>query len=161
MRERTRHIIKRDPNEVPLTKQSERDACDINKLMERYRNGGEIQHINKALAQYGDFSSGLSYSEAYTAIAKSENAFAELPAYIRDKMGNDPEVFLHKMEDPAFQLEMSKLGVFDLEAGPIHTTPKSVTSLAPQPNPGSPEVPGTPPTSEAKSPQSDPESAKV
>ncbi len=155
MRKRERYITWRDPNEEVRVKQSETDACDINKLMERYRNGGELQHINKAQAQYGDFSSGQSFTDAYTAIAKAENAFAELPAHIRDKMGNDPEVFLYKMEDPAFQKEMSDLGVYDLEAGPIQAIIKSPPILDAEPTPGSPEIPGQTPSSAAKPPQPD------
>lgn len=153
MRERVRHIIKRNPNEVPLVKQSETAACDINRIMEKYRNGGELQHINKAQGQYGDFSSGLDFTEAYTAIAKAENAFYDLPAHVRDRMGNNPEVFLYKMEDPDFQKEMSDLGVYDQEAGPILTEPKSAAALDPVPTPGGPEIPGETPHSEAKLPQ--------
>lgn len=90
---RTRVIMERDPLELVYTKQSMKNECDINKIMEKYRNGGEIQHVNRAQAQYGDFSSGVDFTRAYTAIAKAEGAFAELPAHIRDLFGNDPEVF--------------------------------------------------------------------
>lgn len=145
----------RNPEEPVRVKQSEKDACDINKLMERYRNGGEIDHINRAQGQYGDFSSGQSFTDAYTAISKAENAFAVLPAHIRDKFGNNPEVFLYKMEDPKVQKEMSDLGVFDPEAGPIVEEPKSAPILDPEPTPRSTPLSGTPPENEAKPPQPD------
>ncbi len=153
MRKRERVLFERNSNEVPLVKQSESDACDINKLMERYRNGGEIQHINRAQAQYGDFSSGQDFTDAYTAISKAERAFSELPAHIRDKFGNNPEVFLYKMEDPEVQLQMSKLGVFDPEAGPIQEIIKSSTVLDTLETDRNVAVSGPAPDGEAKLPQ--------
>lgn len=132
MRKRIR--VKHDAGPVAdyPTQQSAKDECDINKIMERHRNGGELQHINKALAQYGDFSSGLDFTQAYTAIAKAEAAFAALPAYARDYMGNDPEVFLYKCAEPDFLALMEKEGLYDPEAGPVEHTPKSPPVLESQ-----------------------------
>lgn len=108
--------------------------------MEKYRNGGELQHINKAMAQFGDFSSAIDFSQALTSVAKAEAAFAALPAYARDMMGNDPEAFLYKMENPEFAKRFVALGLLDPEAGPVESEPKSVTVLEHKPAPTKKEL---------------------
>jgi len=127
-RERVYHS--HDQDEVPMVKQSEAAACDINNIMKKYELGGEIQHINKAVARYGDFSTGQDFTQAYTAVAQAEAAFDALPAHIRDKFGNNPEVFLYKMEDPEFRKQLELDGVYDPEAGPNHEPMKSDAVLA-------------------------------
>lgn len=130
----------RDPDEVPLVKESQRDETDINRIMARFKNGGELQHINKAMGQYGDFSSGEDFTAAYTAVAKAEAAFARLPAYARDMMGNDPEVFLHRCSDPEYLKKFERLELYDPEAGPIVEEPKSPPVLEQQPAAGVPDT---------------------
>lgn len=145
-----------DPNEIPRVQQSARDECDINNIMLKYRNGGEIQHINAAQARFGDFSSGQDYTDAYTAIANAEHAFSELPAYIRDMFGNNAETFLYKLEEPGFLEKLEALGVYDAEAGPVHRPIKSAPVLDEEPAPGGPEVPREASDNEAKPPQPNP-----
>lgn len=141
-----------DPEERSRTKQSEAAACDINNIMLKYRNGGELQHINKALAHFGDFSTGQDFTDAYTSIAQAEHAFAELPAHIRDEFGNNPEAFLYKMQDADFVKRLEEMGAYDPEAGVVQNTLKSETVLDTEPEAGSVEVPGTEPPAATKLP---------
>lgn len=143
-----------DPEHPGQTVQSQKDECDINKIMSRFALGGEINHINKAQAHYGDFSNALSFSDAYTAVANAEQAFAELPAHIRDLFGNDAEAFLYKLEDPEFVKKLEDLNVYDEEVGPIANKLKSAPVLDTQPKTGDGDASGTAPDSEAESPQS-------
>ncbi len=132
--DRTRQIMPYDQDEQVRVKQSQKDECDINKIMERYRNGGELQHINKVLGQYGDFSSGQDFSDACLHVAKAEAAFAELPAYARAAMGNDPKEFLHRMEDPEQLKKWEQLALYDPDAGPI-VEPEPPKPAEPEPSP--------------------------
>lgn len=118
---------------VSMTKQCHKSECDINRIMAKYALGGEPIHINKAMAQYGDFSNAVEFSEALHNIAKAEAAFADLPVEIRDLMGNSAEVFMYRMEDPEWRAKFAELGAFDPEAGPIEEASKSAPVLEPEP----------------------------
>ncbi len=143
-----------DPEHPGQTVQSAKDECDINKIMARFALGGEINHINKAQAHYGDFSNAQSFSDAYTAVANAEQAFAELPAHVRDMFGNDAEAFLYKLDDPSFVAELERLGIYDKEVGPIENELKSPPVLDKIPETGDAQTSGEAPDSEAKSTQS-------
>lgn len=147
--------------EPPLTIQSAKDECDINQIMNRYRLGGEINHVNRAQAHYGDFSSGQDFTTAYTRIANAEQAFAELPAHIRDMFGNDPEAFLYKMEDPEFRKKLEEENVFDQEVGPIANELKRAPILDKVKETGDTQTSRETSDSEAKSTQPAPSESKI
>lgn len=153
--DRNRVTAAHDPGEVPLVKQSMSAECDINKIMEKYRLGGEIQHVNKAQGHYGDFSSGQEFTQAYTAIAEAEAGFAELPAHIRDLFGNNAETFLYKMEEDEFREDLVKAGVFDEEAGVLNKPLKSAAILDQEPQGGSLEASRSTPGSPAQPPDTE------
>lgn len=134
------------------TIQSAKDECDINKIMARFALGGEINHINRAQAHYGDFTNAVSFSDAYTAVANAEQAFAELPAHIRDLFGNDAEAFLYKLDDPEFVKKLEAAGVYDPEVGPIANQLKSTSVLDPVTQNRNLETSGPTSGGEAKSP---------
>lgn len=100
------------------TKQSFKDECDINLIMKKHENGGESQHINKALETYGDFTKSGDFTSAHLAVKRAEEGFAALPAHVRDAMGNDPRNFLAKCEDPEYLDNFTKMGVYDPHAAP-------------------------------------------
>ena len=144
-----------DPREKSRTKQSESAACDINNIMKKYALGGEIQHVNRAQAHYGDFSSGQDFTDAYTAIAQAEAGFAELPAHIRDMFGNNPETFLYQLEDPEFRAKLVEAGVLDEEVGPIENQIKSAPVLDEKPEDRSVENAGKASTDTPELPKPD------
>jgi len=94
------------------TKQSLRDGTDINKIMDRWlKHGTSVAHLNPHAATYGDFSSGLDYSEALNAVKAAEADFAALPARVRAKCGNDPAEFLQIVFDPERRDELEGLDI--------------------------------------------------
>ena len=93
-------------------KQSLRDGTDINLIMERWLNhGASVVHLNRQVAAYGDFSSGLDYAEAVTAIRSAEAGFASLPARVRAKCRNDPAEFLQIVFDPERRDDLEGLDI--------------------------------------------------
>lgn len=94
------------------TKQGLQDGTDINKILARWmKHGTSVAHWNPQEASYGDFSSGLDYSEALNALKAAEREFATLPARVRAHVGNDPAEFLQLVFDPERRDELEGLDI--------------------------------------------------
>jgi len=96
---------------VSMTKQSHKEECDVNNILEKYRKTGLMTHIKNGGAVYGDFSNIASYKEAVDSVRLASETFMQLPANIRKKFDNDPGVFLDFTSDPKNLDEMRKLGL--------------------------------------------------
>lgn len=98
---RPRCSIVFDPAEK-RTKDSFKDETDINNIMKKYLRTGQLPALVARDARYGDFSDVVSYQESLEVVARAQEAFYALPAAIRTECGNDPAVFLHKVQDRAW-----------------------------------------------------------
>lgn len=76
-----------------LTKQADKDRCDINRIVNGYQKTGVITHTNGAAPSYGD-ATGVDFQEAMNLVLNAENAFMALPAAVRKQFNNDPAQFL-------------------------------------------------------------------
>lgn len=94
-----------------LTKQAFSDECDINKIMRRAEQTGELPDMIKNNPQYGDFSDVPTYQEACNVVQKAEEQFNALNAHIRSRFSNDPAQFLEFATNPANAREMIKMGL--------------------------------------------------
>lgn len=99
------------------TKQSFKDECDINRIIEKYQT---IENYNAVLAlrgaagrkpQFGDFSVVPDYVQAQNTIAQANEMFAALPSNIRDRFMNNPALFLDFMSNPDNKDEAIRLGL--------------------------------------------------
>lgn len=117
--------------EKSRTKQSQANDCDINKLMAKYERTGELTHINRAIASYGDFSATDDYLSASLKLLAADEAFAELPAGIRAKFANDPKKFVAFVEDDENYEEAFEMGLIDPEAKPV-PRPAPPEDIAPE-----------------------------
>lgn len=93
------------------TKQSMRDECDINKLMEKFRKTGTQPPQNHFPAQYGDFSNVDDYQTAVNQVHDALDAFSELPSNIRNRFQNDPKLLIEFMSEPGNLEEAIELGL--------------------------------------------------
>jgi phage internal scaffolding protein len=98
-------------DEPSLTKQSEADSCDINKIMGQYEKTGLIPHVNRYQGHYSDLGDAKSYHESMNSVIEAQDAFDSLPASIRTRFGNDPALFLDFVSDPDNRPEMEKMGL--------------------------------------------------
>ncbi len=98
-----------------LTKQSEKDLTDVNLIMDSWvQTGAAVAgHLNPAPGSYGDFSSGIDYHEAMSAVRDAELCFAALPAKVRSHCENDPGKFLEMVYDPDRRDELEALGIVE------------------------------------------------
>jgi len=72
------------------THQEFKEQCDINTIVRRWRNTGELPHLNTAKPWYGDFTAASDYQDARNRIDAAESAFMELPSSVRSACDNDP-----------------------------------------------------------------------
>jgi hypothetical protein len=83
------------------TKQSFKDACDINKILKKAQVSGTISHLAKWQGEYGDFSEApQDLLEAHGQLARGREIFAELPSEIRNEFNQDMFSFFEFVNDP-------------------------------------------------------------
>lgn len=91
------------------TKQSFKDECDINVLMQRYQATG-ILPAGSAIPRYADVSE-LDYQLAQDTVATANSMFSALPSGLRARFDNDPAKLLGFLEDPKNHAEAFSLGL--------------------------------------------------
>lgn len=92
------------------TKPEFKESCDINHILSRYVNTGQIP-IHQKPPLYGDFSEVKDYRESLNLLIEAENNFNDLPSKIRKRFDNDPAKFLEFMDNPDNEAEMRELGI--------------------------------------------------
>lgn len=106
----SRRVVSLTPDKS-RTKQSERDATNINKIVAKYRKTGLIEHVAKHQGVYMDVSNITDLQDAMHKVQAAEEAFMSLPANIRKHFDNDPARFVDEVQDPARAEEMQELGL--------------------------------------------------
>lgn len=98
--------------EKSMTVQSEAAACDINQILRRFQNTGQIDHLNSFEGRYDDFVDfPESYQQAMNIVLDAQQSFADLPSNVRDAYANDPYQFFKAVHDPSQQDRLIQLGV--------------------------------------------------
>lgn len=81
-----------------LTVQSEKDSCDINKIMERFNRTGQLPHMISRAPTYGD-ARVVDYQTAQQIVIDAQKQFNSLPSATRKHFGNDPQNFMSAISD--------------------------------------------------------------
>ena len=97
-----------------LTKSEQADACDTNKILERFVRTGIIDHVQQHEPQYGDFEN-FDFQDAQNKVAAATQMFEALPAQTRQEFGNDPSNFLTFIAE--------EKNIRDMDDGIIGNTP--------------------------------------
>lgn len=105
-------------NEPLLTEQSHKDACDINKILERYAKTGSLPVYADLVPKSGDFTNVTDFHTAQCLVADAVSMFNDLSAEIRLSFDHDPGKFLAAVDDPEQRAKLIKLGVI-LESKPL------------------------------------------
>lgn len=108
-----------------MTRQSEADACDINKIMAQYRRSGLLSHVNKYQGRYEDITAlaETDFQSALNMVIEAEEMFETVPADIREKFMNDPGKFLEFATNPENVEEMRELGLATPAEEPLRAPP--------------------------------------
>lgn len=110
--------------EESKTQQHFANDCNINKIMDKYNKTGVLDNLNPNKPLFGDFSEVVDYQAALNGVLQAQAAFADLPAKIRDKFGNDYTGLLEFVADEKNRDEAIALGLIEKPAEPV---------LAPEP----------------------------
>lgn len=116
-----------------VTKQSHKDECDVNKILERYKLTGHLTHVKNG-GLYGDFSNIGSYKEAVDQVSSATESFMSLPASVRKRFDNDPGLFLDFTGDPKNLDEMKKLGLMKETSVDNKASPGTISDSSKSPD---------------------------
>ena len=93
-----------------MTKQSMRDECDINLIVKNYSQIGVLEHVNNNQQFFGNVSD-TDFRASLDLVLDAQKTFDELPAKIRRRFDNDPELLLSFIDDPNNKEEAIELGL--------------------------------------------------
>lgn len=102
-------------DEPGVTQQEFKDECDINEIVRRFGLTGDLPDQVRVPVS-GDFTNVTDYASAMLAVRQAEEAFMELPAELRAKFQNDPQVLMDFVGDDANYDEAKKLGLLKADA---------------------------------------------
>lgn len=97
---------------ISMTDQSIAPETDVNYIVNKFMKTGTVTHLSNRQGQYLDATTfPKDLGEALNAITRANQAFMELPAQIREKFGNSPEMYISFLQDPKNDQEAVKLGL--------------------------------------------------
>lgn len=97
-----------------LTRQADKDSCDVNRILARYAKDGVLSHVNNHPGTYADVAEiGVAdYHEALNRVISAGQAFDALPSAVREFYKNDPALFLAAVENGTLDPSLYKdLGI--------------------------------------------------
>ncbi len=90
------------------TVQSQKDECDINKLIERSARAGTLSHLDKYESQYGDYT-GYNFERHMNTIAEGNTIFENLPAEIKREFDQSAQKFFNYVTKPENSNRLAEL----------------------------------------------------
>lgn len=121
-------------------KQSFKDECDINRIVERFAKTGQLPGSG-AQAQYLDLAvMPQDFLSALEIVERAEDAFLSLPAAVRAECHNRPDLFLGKLQDAEWAKKHGLLAPAPSEASP---EPAQAPEAPPAPRTASPAAPSS------------------
>lgn len=108
-----RKRVSLDTGPEVMTKQAHKDECDIYNILAQFKRTGIVHHINSKQPIFADLPSNLDYQTAMNDLIQAQNAFAALPAAVRDHFRNDPQRFLAAFKDASQAETLRGLGLLN------------------------------------------------
>lgn len=112
-----------DCGDEVITKQAHAAECDIHNILKQYERTGVITHLAAGRAEYLDLPSDVDYQSSLNTLLAAENAFAALPANVRDYFANDPARFLAAFGDETQADKLRELGLLKETVAPAEAAP--------------------------------------
>lgn len=112
-------------NRPSVAVQSQKDDADINSIMKRFGQTGMLPS-NVRAPTYGDFTSAGDFRSAMDSVRAAKESFMEMPAEVRKRFGNDPQLFVEFCSDEKNLKEMREMGLAIPEVVPPEVKPSEV-----------------------------------
>lgn len=125
--------------EPTLTKQSFAKDCDINQILKKWMKTGNDPRDAAKQPLFGDFYDQMDYEQSIGVVRMADEAFADLPAEVRARFGNDPNELLEYMHVPGNEDEKIALGLIE---APVVVAPTAETETTPTAEGGEPPIAG-------------------
>lgn len=100
--------------EESLAIQSAEEESNINTIVRRFGLTGEMPN-QVAMPHSGEFHNIPDFHTAMNLIRTTQEAFLTVPADVRARFGNDPQAFMHFVEDDANRDEARRMGLLKPE----------------------------------------------
>ncbi len=100
-----------EPGDGPGAKQSMREECDVNKIVERYVKTGLIDHLADGIPQFVDVAELGDYRSVIEQVRAVELYFAGLPALVRRSFEDDARLFMDYLETNPSEEDLELLGL--------------------------------------------------
>lgn len=94
-----------------MTDQSQKDDCDVNLIMAKFRKTGSLTHLSQRQGFYADLSSVKDLHSSLLEIQAASSAFALLPAELRKRFNNDMKEYVEFLHNPENKEEAIALGL--------------------------------------------------
>lgn len=117
-----------------LAVQSALEESDINTIVRRFGLTGELPG-DVAMPQSGDYTGIGDFHSAMNVVRQAQEEFLRVPADIRARFSNDPQVFSDFFNDPVNQDEAIRLGLATRKPVPAPVEPMLVKVVAEKPTP--------------------------
>lgn len=115
--------------EENLTQQQFKEECDINVILERFGQTGELPTSSR-MPVSGDFTGVSDFQSAMQLVRQAEESFMGLPAKVRAEFGHDPQRVLEFLEDPANRDKAVELGLVEKPPEKTRDVVQAVDELA-------------------------------
>lgn len=113
-----------------LAVQSARDESDINSIVRRFGLTGELPG-DIDMPQSGDYTGAGDFHSAMNVVRAAQEEFLRVPADIRARFQNDPQVFSDFFNSPDNQEEAIRLGLATRKPVPVAPEPMAVRIVDP------------------------------
>lgn len=100
-------------NEPTKTQQQFKEQCDVNNIIKKYQQTGQLLHVARSQGVYTDLTNVGDYLESMVKITKAREAFDLLPSDVRKKFQNDPSELLSFLDKKENLEEAIKLGLIE------------------------------------------------
>ena len=100
LRKNGTRIIGIQNEEDSRTDPSFADECNVNNIVKKFKNTGQITHLAKREGVYADVSTVTDLLTATIQVQKASEAFKTIPAELRRKLNEDPAQLIEFLNDP-------------------------------------------------------------
>lgn len=143
LRKNGSRIIGTENNEDSQTDPSFAEQCNVNNIIKKYKETGQITHMARSQGVYADVSTVTDLLTATTQVEKAAEAFKTIPAELRRKLNEDPAALIDFLNDPNNDEEAIYYGLKErnYSQNDDQTTKKNSTSTSSDPKTSSKEPP--------------------